>query len=63
MDLNKGGGVEETPLHLCMLQDTPAFNEICKVLIRVYPKQVLDYYEGEEYTGFVRVCDIKSYGI
>ena len=50
-DLNKRGAVGETPLHLCLLQDTPVLNEISKVLIKLYPKQVLDYYEGEEYYG------------
>ena len=49
--MNKRGAVGETALHLCILQDNPVLNEISKVLIRLYPKQALDYYEGEEYYG------------
>ena len=59
-DLNKRGAVGETPLHLCLLQDTPVLNEISKVLIKLYPKQVLDYYEGEEYYG---ICFLDCFSV
>lgn len=50
-DLNKRGGVGETPFHLAHLMDSPVHSEICKVLVRMYPKLTLDVYEGEEYFG------------
>ena len=50
-DLEKRGGVGETPFHLLYLNYTPAHLEIAKCLLRLYPKMALDYYEGEEYYG------------
>ncbi|XP_046544515.1 transient receptor potential cation channel subfamily V member 5-like [Haliotis rubra] len=50
-DLNKRGGVGETPLHIAHLMDSPVHNEVTKILLRMYPKMTLDVYEGEEYFG------------
>ncbi|XP_046356888.2 transient receptor potential cation channel subfamily V member 6-like [Haliotis rufescens] len=50
-DLNKRGGVGETPFHLAHLMDSPVHSEVCKILVRMYPKLTLDVYEGEEYFG------------
>ncbi|KAL8580157.1 hypothetical protein ACOMHN_043042 [Nucella lapillus] len=50
-DLNKRGGVGETPFHLCYLMDTPVHFEVGKALMEVFPKLALDVYEGEEYFG------------
>ena len=50
-DINIRGGVGETPLHVCILCDTPTHNEIAKILLMLYPKLSLDIYEGPEYYG------------
>ncbi|KAK7476492.1 hypothetical protein BaRGS_00032240, partial [Batillaria attramentaria] len=50
-DLYRRGGVGETPFHLCYLMDTPVHFEVGRALLEVFPKLVLDIYEGEEYFG------------
>ncbi|XP_078596506.1 transient receptor potential cation channel subfamily V member 5-like isoform X1 [Branchiostoma floridae x Branchiostoma japonicum] len=50
-DLYRRGGVGETALHLCFLNNTHDFTKIAHVLLDMYPKLALDYYEGEEYYG------------
>ena len=50
-DLNQRGSVGETALHICMLLDNPIHTDIAKVLLRMYPKLALDYYEADEYYG------------
>ena len=50
-DINCRGGVGETPLHLCILNDTSVTSEIAKILLSLYPKLSLDIYEGPEYYG------------
>ncbi|PVD25324.1 hypothetical protein C0Q70_15824 [Pomacea canaliculata] len=50
-DLNKRGGVGETPFHLCYLMDSPVHFEVGKALLEVFPKLACDVYEGEEYFG------------
>lgn len=50
-DINKRGVLGETALHICCLHDTPIHFEIAKILVRLYPKMVLDIYEGVEYYG------------
>ena len=50
-DLTKRGAVGETALHLCVLHDTPVHNDVAKILLRLYPKLALDFYETEEYYG------------
>ncbi len=49
--LDMRGSVGETALHLLILHSTPVHNEIAKILLNMYPKMVLDFYEGEEYYG------------
>ncbi|KAH9507473.1 hypothetical protein Btru_058187 [Bulinus truncatus] len=48
-DLNKRGGVGETPFHLLYLMDSPVHFEVAKILLQMYPNLALDVYEGEEY--------------
>ncbi|GFS23199.1 transposable element Tcb2 transposase, partial [Elysia marginata] len=48
-DLNKRGGVGESPFHLLYLMDSPVHFEVGKILLRMYPNLALDVYEGEEY--------------
>ncbi|XP_059150513.1 transient receptor potential cation channel subfamily V member 5-like isoform X2 [Physella acuta] len=50
-DLNKRGGVGETPFHLLYLNDSPVHFEVAKILLQLYPNLALDVYEGEEYYG------------
>ncbi|CAL1532061.1 unnamed protein product [Lymnaea stagnalis] len=50
-DLNKRGGVGETPFHLLYLMDSPVHFEVAKILLKMYPNLSLDVYEGEEYYG------------
>nr|XP_006820971.1 PREDICTED: transient receptor potential cation channel subfamily V member 6-like [Saccoglossus kowalevskii] len=50
-DLDNRGGVGETILHLCYLNNSDIHKELAKVLIEKYPKMVLDIYEGYEYYG------------
>ena len=52
-DLNHRGAVGETALHICVLfsNTDESFREISKLLLNVYPKLSLDYYEGDEYHG------------
>ncbi|OAF67790.1 hypothetical protein A3Q56_04484 [Intoshia linei] len=50
-DLDQRGSMGETPLHLCLLFNDPEFNEIASVLLRIYPKLGLDFYENDEYYG------------
>ena len=58
--LDARGSVGETALHLLILHSTPLHNEIAKILLNMYPKLALDFYEGEEYYGrkpvHVRMC-------
>ncbi|XP_077984844.1 transient receptor potential cation channel subfamily V member 5-like isoform X2 [Glandiceps talaboti] len=49
--LDKRGGVGETILHLCYLNNTDDHKEVARILINMYPKMVLDIYEGKEYYG------------
>ena len=60
--LDARGSVGETALHLLILHSTPLHNEIAKILLNMYPKLALDFYEGEEYYGrkevHVRICTI-----
>ncbi|XP_077982966.1 transient receptor potential cation channel subfamily V member 5-like [Glandiceps talaboti] len=49
--LDKRGGVGETALHLCYLKNTEEHKAVAKILIKQYPKLVLDIYEGKEYYG------------
>ena len=49
--LDARGSVGETALHLLILHSTPLHNEIAKILLNMYPKLALDFYEGEEYYG------------
>ncbi|XP_060075724.1 transient receptor potential cation channel subfamily V member 5-like [Ylistrum balloti] len=50
-DLDKRGGVGETPFHLLYLMNKPESLEVAKVLLKLYPKMALDFYEGQEYYG------------
>ncbi|CAG5121339.1 unnamed protein product [Candidula unifasciata] len=50
-DLDKRGGVGETPFHLLFLMDSPVHFEVAKILLMLYPNLALDVYEGEEYYG------------
>ena len=50
-DLNWRGAMGETILHLCCLFNTPVHTDIAKILLRMYPKMALDYYEADEYYG------------
>ncbi|KAL4226497.1 hypothetical protein ACF0H5_014482 [Mactra antiquata] len=50
-DLNKRGGVGETPLHLLYLMDSAEHVETAKILLNMYPKLALDFYEADEYYG------------
>ncbi|KAK6994962.1 transient receptor potential cation channel subfamily v member 6 [Biomphalaria glabrata] len=50
-DLNKRGGVGETPFHLLYLNDSPVHFEVAKIVLQMYPNLALDVYEGEEYYG------------
>ncbi|XP_062610763.1 uncharacterized protein LOC134272556 isoform X2 [Saccostrea cucullata] len=50
-DLNKRGGVGESPFHLLYLLDSPTHHAVGEILLNLYPKLSLDVYEGEEYFG------------
>ena len=50
-DLSQRGTVGETPLHVCLLNDSEAHLAVAKIMLSFYPKLSLDYYEGEEYYG------------
>lgn len=50
-DLNKRGGVGETPFHILYLLDSPTHHAVGEILLDLYPKMSLDVYEGEEYFG------------
>ena len=50
-DLSQRGSVGETPLHVCLINDTEAHLAVAKIMLSLYPKLSLDYYEGEEYYG------------
>ncbi|GFO42754.1 transient receptor potential cation channel subfamily v member 6, partial [Plakobranchus ocellatus] len=50
-NLNKRGGVGESPFHLLYLMDSPVHFEVAKILLKIYPNLALDVYEGEEYYG------------
>ncbi|XP_045165814.2 transient receptor potential cation channel subfamily V member 5-like isoform X2 [Mercenaria mercenaria] len=50
-DLAKRGGVGETPLHLLYLMDSAEHVETAKILLNMYPKLALDFYEADEYYG------------
>ena len=49
--LNHRGPVGETALHLCFLMNTPTHIRIAHIMLELYPKMVLDVYEGAEYFG------------
>ena len=55
-DLTMRGGVGETPLHVCLLNDTEVHLEVAKIMLKLYPKLALDYYEAEEYYGKRPFC-------
>ena len=68
-DLECRGAVGETVLHLCYLNNTPIHIEIAKVLLDLYPKLSLDFYEAEEYYGesflrayFIYCWDVQCVG-
>ena len=50
-DLEKRGGVGETPTHLLHLMDSAEHSEVAKILLNMFPKLALDYYETDEYYG------------
>ena len=50
-DLEKRGGVGETPTHLLYLMDSAEHSEVAKILLNMFPKLALDYYEADEYYG------------
>ncbi|XP_072181480.1 transient receptor potential cation channel subfamily V member 6-like [Diadema setosum] len=50
-DLYQRGAIGETILHLCYLNDTPMHSEIARHLLELYPKLVLDVYEGSDFYG------------
>ena len=50
-DLNKRGGVGETPFHILYLMDSPVHLEVARVLLEIFPNLCLDTYEGDEYYG------------
>ena len=50
-DIEKRGGVGETPLHLLFLMDSAEHTETAKIVINMYPKLALDIYEADEYYG------------
>lgn len=62
-DLNKRGGVGETPFQILYLVDSPAHHAVGEILLRLYPKLSLDVYEGEEYFGkfYVTIENIGLY--
>ncbi|XP_052822662.1 transient receptor potential cation channel subfamily V member 5 [Octopus bimaculoides] len=49
--LNARGPMGETALHICFLLNTPVHIQIAHIMIEIYPKLVLDVYEGTEYFG------------
>ncbi|XP_006825516.1 transient receptor potential cation channel subfamily V member 5-like [Saccoglossus kowalevskii] len=49
--LFKRGGVGETALHLCYLNNTHVHKDIATCMLELCPKLVLDIYEGKEYYG------------
>ena len=51
-DIHQRGSVGESVIHLTMLfSDTYVFREIAKILLKIFPKLALDFYEGDEYYG------------
>ena len=50
-DLEKRGGVGETPTHLLYLMDSAEHSEVAKILLNMFPKLACDYYEADEYYG------------
>ena len=52
-DLTRRGEVGETILHLCFLNNTEKHLTIARIMLRMYPKMVLDIYEGNDYYGTV----------
>ncbi|XP_071810174.1 transient receptor potential cation channel subfamily V member 5-like [Asterias amurensis] len=50
-DLTKRGEVGETALHLCFLNNTETHLNIARIMLDMYPKMVLDIFEGAEYYG------------
>ena len=50
-DLNKRGGVGETPFHILYLMDSPIHLEVARILLNIFPSLSLDVYEGDEYYG------------
>jgi hypothetical protein len=56
-DMDKRGGVAETPFHLLYLVSTPIHLEVAKILMKHFPKMALDCYEGEEYYGKLKAYD------
>lgn len=45
------GSLGETLLHVLIMCDTKAHTRVAKILLRCFPKLVVDVVEGEEYLG------------
>ena len=50
-DIKKRGASGETILHLCLVGDSEIHLSIANILLEMYPKMALDFYEGDEYYG------------
>lgn len=52
-DITQRASVGETALHLAVLHSCDSYSarEIAKIMLRLYPKLALDFYEGDEYYG------------
>ena len=50
-DIKKRGADGETILHLCLVGDSETHLTIANILLDMYPKMALDFYEGDEYYG------------
>lgn len=50
-DLEKRGVLGETPTHKLYLMDSAEHSEVAKILLNMFPKLALDYYEADEYYG------------
>jgi hypothetical protein len=52
-DLTQRASVGETALHLAVLNSCDSYSsrEIAKIMLKMYPKLALDFYEGDEYFG------------
>ena len=57
-DMDQRGAVGETALHLLVLHNTVVTMDIAKILLSMFPKMAVDYYEADEYYGksYVIIC-------